>query len=242
MSARVLRHADVDEVVGRAASGLLARLLDLSQQQETVHLCLTGGEVADAVLARFADLVPDSGLDPARLHLWWSDERFAPTTDPERNSLTSLSVLARTLRLTGSQTHPMPSSDGHADPDSAAFAYADELGETTFDLCLLDVGEDGHVAALFPGHEGFEPTTSLAVGVTDAPVPPREQVSLTLTAINRSRAVWLWACGAASAQAVARSIAGDDTLPAAHVRGEQETLWLVDQEASSALPTFTCQY
>ena len=46
----------------------------------------------------------------------------------------------------------MPASDGGLDLDDAAEAYADELGETTFDICLLGMGPDGHVASIFPEH------------------------------------------------------------------------------------------
>ncbi len=242
MTPRVLRHADADELVDRVAHLLLSRLLELQGQQDTVHLCLTGGKLANQVYQCFAELVPGSELDPGALNLWWSDEAFVPTTDPERNSLQSLSILARTLRLAGSQTHPMPPRDGHADPDEAAYAYAGELGDTIFDICLLGVGVDGHVAAVFPGHESFEPTASLAVGVTDAPVPPAEQTTLTLAAINRSRRVWLWAVGEHKADAVARSIGGDQSLPASTVRGIDETLWFVDAEAASKLPQYHCQF
>lgn len=241
MTPRAVRHPDEDALVDHAASRLLSVLTQLQEVQETVHLCLGGGELSSRVLDRFAGLVPDSGLRPESLHLWWSDERFVPTTDVDRNALRSLSILGRTLRLAGSQTHPMPSSEGHADPDEAAFAYAAELGETVFDLCLLDVGDDGHVAALFGQHESFEPTTSLAIGVTDAPVGPAGQTSLTLAAINRSRRVWLWAAGPSAAGAVAAGLSGVADVPAAHVRGTDETLWFVDDQAAALLPRHHCQ-
>lgn len=237
---RVLRHEELDELVEDAARSLMDTLLGLQSSQETVHVCLTGGRMANRIYERFAELVPDSGLNSAALHLWWGDERFVPTTDPERHALRTLSILARTLPLSSAQTHPMPASDGKADPGDAAYAYAQELGDTVFDICLLGLGADGHVASLFPGQID-DHGSALAVGVSDAPYPPSERVTLTLNAINRSQRVWLWVGGAQKADVVARALAGDAQLPAAHVCGQLETLWFVDEEAASQLPLYQCE-
>lgn len=237
---RVLRHDDLDELVQDAAQSLMDTLLGLQATQETVHLCLTGGRMANQIYERFAELVPDSGLNTQALHLWWGDERFVPTTDPERHALRTLSILARTLQLSSAQTHPMPASDGKADPGEAAYAYAHELGNTIFDVCLLGLGVDGHVASLFPGRLD-DTSSSLAVGVNDAPQSPSERISLTLNAINRSRRVWLWVGGEQKAPVVARALAGDPDLPAAHVRGQLETLWFLDAEAASQLTQYQCE-
>lgn len=243
MPPRVVRHGSADELVEAAARRLLDTLLELQSGSEPVHLCLAGGRLANQVYERFAALVPDSGLDTARLHLWWGDERFVPTTDPERNSLQSLSLLARTLQVPSSQVHPMPSSDGKTDPGEAAFAYSEELGATVFDLCLLGMGVDGHVASLFPHHKSFEQTSSsTAIGVTDAPLPPDERISLSLTALNRSQRIWLLVAGEEKADAAARALAGEAELPASQVAAQRETLWFLDAEAASRLPTYHCRF
>lgn len=240
-SPRVLRHEDTDEMVAAAAQRLLDTLLELQTSQDTVHLCLTGGRTANRIYQSFAELVPGSGLNPAALHLWWGDERFVSTTDPERHALHALSILARTLQLSSAQTHPMPASDGKADPDEAAFAYAHELGDTVFDLCLLGMGEDGHVASLIPGTLRSDQTSALVVGVTDFPMPPTERITLTLNAINRSRRVWLWVSGANKAEAVAAALAGDGSVPGAQVSGTAETLWFLDDESAAQLPMYQCE-
>ncbi|MEL4357272.1 MULTISPECIES: 6-phosphogluconolactonase [unclassified Luteococcus] len=239
---RVLRHQDTDELVADAAQMLLDTLVDLQSKQETVHLCLTGGRTANRIYQRFAELVPDSGLNPAALHLWWGDERFVPTTDPERHAVGALSILARTLQLSSAQTHPMPASDGKADPDESAFAYARELGETVFDICLLGMGEDGHVASLIPGTLRSDQTSSLVVGVTDFPHPPSERITLTLNAINRSRRVWLWVSGANKAAPVAEALTGDGSAPGAQVAGTVETLWFLDQQSAAQIPQYRCEF
>ncbi|HIW30949.1 MAG TPA: 6-phosphogluconolactonase [Candidatus Luteococcus avicola] len=238
---RVLRHQSADEMTEAAARRLLDRLIALQQEQETVHLCLAGGTTALRVYDAFADLAPESGLQPGKLTLWWGDEKYVPPTDAERNSLQSLAVLARTLPINVSQTHPIPAPTGSDDPSEAAFAYAQELGDVTFDICLLGMGADGHVAALFPHSPALE-AAGLAYGVTDAPVEPAERVTLTLNAINRSKSVWLFVEGEAKVEALRSALAGDPDLPASHVRGTDETLWFIDPAASGDLPSFRCAF
>lgn len=239
---RVLRHEDTDQLVADAAQHLLSTLLQLQDSQETVHLCLTGGRTAKRIYERFAELVPGSGLRPESLHLWWSDDCFVSTTDPDRNALQALSILARTLQLSSAQTHPMPASDGQADPTEAAYAYANDLDGTIFDICLLGLGPDGHVASVFPGRpQGPDQGSSLVIGVTDSPKPPSERISLTLKAINRSQRVWVLVSGTDKAQAVAGALGGDPQLPAAQVHGQQETLWFVEEAAAVELPFYRCE-
>lgn len=241
MNTRVLRFPLADDLVTEAATALLNRLVR-AQADGDINLCLTGGRIANRIYAAFAELAADSDLEPERLHLWWGDERFVETTDPERNALQSLALLAGRLQLVPSQIHPMPASDGNADPDESAFAYAQELNDTVFDLCLLGMGPDGHVASIFPHHPSFEPTTFTAIGVTDAPKPPPERISLTLPAINRSRDVWLWVSGAEKAAATAQALAGNPDLPAAHVHGTHETVWFLDAEAAADVPVHQCEF
>ena len=137
----------------------------------------------------------------------------------------------------------MPSSNGSADPDDAAYAYAKELDGTVFDICLLEIGRGGRVASIFPRHPSFTAqsgTSQLATGVTDAPEGPAEQVTLTYKAINRSRQVWGLACGAERAGCLAATLGGDPRTPAARVHGAERTVWFVDRAAASTVPYFQC--
>mgnify|MGYP001580027440 FL=1 len=232
--------ADLTEGV---AERLMARLVELQAATEgPVHLCLTGGRIANRIYDAFADLVPDSDLDPSRIELWWGDERFVPTEDPDRNAGHTLALLARTLPVTSAHTHSMPAADGIADADASALTYAKELGDTVFDICLLGLGEDGHVASIFPNHPSFEPTTHTVIGVNDSPKPPASRISLTVPTLSRSREVWFLVAGADKADAVARSHDGDESLPGGVVRGREKTLWLLDRAAASGIPYHDCTF
>jgi len=240
MKPRVLRYPTHEALVDAAADRLLNRLIDLQAAQGLVNLCLTGGRVANEIYEKFAERSEGSALDSTKLALWWGDERFVETSNPDRNALQSLAILARHLQVVPSQTHIMPPKDGQADPDEAAFDYAEELGDTVFDLCLLGMGPDGHVASIFPKHPSSDPTSLLAIGVTDSPKPPAERISLTFNVLNRSEAIWLFVTGSEKANAAARSLAGDRSLPATHVEGTDETLWFMDADAAALVPTYHC--
>lgn len=242
MRSRIVRLSTPAKLAGLIASRLLARVLELQKERDEVHVCLTGGSTADLLYERFAELAVKAELDLPRLHLWWGDERFVAATDPDRNSLQAISRLARTLSVQTAKIHMMAAKEGRADPHDAAAEYAAELGDVRFNITLLGMGPDGHVASIFPNHPSFDPTSKSVIGVTDSPKPPSERISLTLPTLSRSDEVWFMATGAAKAPMISRAIEGDATIPAGHPRGTIATYWFLDEAAASKLPErFTCQ-
>lgn len=244
MFTRVVRLDDEPQVADLVATRLLERIVDLQSRQPVVHLCLTGGDAANRMYERFAELAADSELDASRLQLWWGDERFLPATDPERNSLQAFTRLARTVSISAANTHMMAAKDGRKDSHEAAAEYETELGDTAFDITLLGIGADGHVGSIFPHHPSFDPNTSRKViGVEDSPKPPSERISLTLPEFGRSDEVWFLTTGEGKASAVARALAGDQDVPAAHVHGCLSTWWFLDDAAASDLPPrYVCPF
>lgn len=243
MYTRVVRLEDAGDVSRVVASRLLARMIELQRSQDMVHLCLTGGNAANAMYEELADLADGSELDATKLQLWWGDERFVPATDPQRNSQQAISRLARTVSIRSADTHMMAAKDGRKDSHESAAAYEAELGDTSFDITLLGIGEDGHVASIFPNHPSFEATSRAVIGVEDSPKPPSERISLTIPTLNRADEVWMMATGEAKADAVARSIGGDESVPGAHVQGRVATYWFLDAGAAAGLPAqYACTF
>jgi 6-phosphogluconolactonase len=241
----VVVHPDAGVLAEAVASRLLTRILDIQSVRTPVHVVLTGGTVGIASLAAVAAHPVRDAVDWTGVHLWWGDERFLPTGDPERNETQARAALLDHLpTLPPQNVHVMPApGDGVGTPEEAAALYADELAQLTpdgaaflaFDVLLLGMGPDGHVASLFPGNEGLE-AQGATTGVRNSPKPPPERVSLTFAAIQAAQEVWVVAAGAEKAPAVASALAGDPvtTTPAAGALGTQRTLWLVDLAASGA--------
>ena len=244
----VVVHPDKEVLAQAAAARLLTRVLDVQSVRSPVHVVLTGGTVGIATLAAVAasPLVP--AVDWSGVHLWWGDERFLPDGDPDRNETQAREALLDGLvaehGLPAGNVHPMPGPTSVATPKEGAAAYAATLAEhaqgepggvPAFDVLLLGMGPDGHVASLFPGHEGLA-AQGTTTGVHGSPKPPPERVSLTFDAIRAAREVWVVAAGAEKVDRVAAALAGDPVteVPAVGAVGQARTLWLLDLEAAGA--------
>ncbi|MEU1591001.1 6-phosphogluconolactonase [Micromonospora sp. NPDC005710] len=246
--ASVAVHADADLLAQAVAARLLVKLLDAQADRGEASVVLTGGRVAAAVYRAVATLPARDAVDWSRVDVWWGDERFLPAGDPDRNETQARAALLDVVPLDPARVHAMPASDGPAgnDPEAAAAAYAQELaraarpGHATlphFDVLMLGVGEDGHVASVFPEHPVSYETRPVSA-VRGSPKPPPTRTTLTLTAINTAEEIWLVAAGADKARAVGMALAGAGPvqLPAAGVRGVDRTRWLLDRAAAVDVP------
>ncbi|HYP45578.1 MAG TPA: 6-phosphogluconolactonase [Propionibacteriaceae bacterium] len=235
-SPEVLVHAGPDELVDALAARLMARLTEIQREGRVPQLALTGGRIATKAYGRLSADGLHSAVDWSRVELWWGDERFVARDDDDRNDQPALDLLAA-LPLHPDRIHRMPASDAGADLDAAAEAYAAEVGATRFDICLLGMGPDGHVASIFPEHPSAY-AEGQAIAVRGAPKPPPERISLTLEVINRSREVWFLVSGEDKAGAVLMALmgAGPVQVPAAGVAAKDRTLWLLDHASAAQLP------
>jgi 6-phosphogluconolactonase len=147
-------------------------------------------------------------------HVYFGDERCVPRDDPARNSRMAGEAWLDHVALPALQLHAIPAELG-AEP--AAEAYAGTLQHVgEFDLVLLGLGEDGHTASLFPGHEwGASPGSPATLAVFGAPKPPRERVSLSAARLSRAREVLFLVSGESKRPALAQWRAGDDIPPRA---------------------------
>jgi 6-phosphogluconolactonase len=244
----VIVHADADILASAVAARLAVRLLDAQAARGTASIVLTGGRIAEKIYAALQASPVREAVDWSRVDMWWGDERFLPAGDPDRNETQVRAALLDGLPLAAERVHPMPASDGPDgdDPDAAAARYADELAATEpgpdllphFDVVLLGIGEDGHVASVFPGHPvGYEGGPVSAV--RESPKPPPIRITLTLPTINTADEVWILASGDGKTDAVGAALsgAGPHEVPAAGVHGTERTLWLLDRDAAAKVPT-----
>jgi len=241
----VVVHASPDVLAEAVAARLIIRLVDAQAARGVASLVLTGGRVAAKVYQAVAASPARDAVDWSHVELWWGDERFLPDGHPERNATQARAALLDAVWLNPARVHPMPPSDGPDgdDPEAAAARYAQELAAAAkpgsellphFDVLLLGVGEDGHVASVFPERPADYETRPVAA-VRGAPKPPPVRITLTLPAITTAEEVWLIATGPDKADAVGMALsgAGPVQLPAAGVHGVSRTLWLLDREAAA---------
>lgn len=259
--------SDREQLCRQAATELLVRLTGAVADRGEASAVLTGGGTGTGILSALAELVEAgdvTGPDWSRVHLWWGDERFLPAGDPERNEVQAQEALLDRLQssqgLPAENIHPMPAADPTAGPSSleeAADAYAAELASRAqaqsqtqdhegfdprlpvFDVVMLGVGPDAHVASLFPGLPGPLVTDATVIAVTDSPKPPPWRLSLTVEALNTARHLWFVVAGADKAEAVAAVRQARDSKttdaarwPASVVSGRLASTWWLDEAAA----------
>lgn len=231
----VVTAADPEAVAGVVAEAFLERVQAAQLRGEVPQVALAGGTVARLVHRAVAAESGRYEIDWNRVVFWFGDERFVARDSDERNAGQVRSDLLD--RVGATRVHEVPATDDDVDDvDAAASLYADLLrgeGSGEFDLVMLGMGPDGHVASLFPGYPQLD-EDGIAVAVRESPKPPPERVSLTFAALNRSKAVWFLVTGAEKAEAVQRAWSFEGSVaetPARGISGPSVT-WYVDQAAA----------
>lgn len=229
----VLVNRDAEGLAHAVAARFITTVIDAQSNGRVAQVVLTGGRVAAVVYRTVAESPARTAIDWSRVEFWWGDERFLPEGDPERNETQARDALLSHVDVDPARVHAMAADTGQG-AEAAAEAYAAALaaaGSPTFDILMLGVGPDGHVASLFPGYPQLAVADVAAVAVHDSPKPPPTRVSLTLPELNRAREVWFVVSGEDKADAVGQALSGAD-LPAARPKGLERTLWLLDEASA----------
>ena len=218
--------ADADE-----AARLVAERL-AEQTRAGGHVVLTGGTTPRLAYELAADLEPDW----SRLELWWGDERCVPPADDRSNYALAKEALLDRL---GRQPLAIHRIRGELGPDAGAAQYEDELdGIGVFDLVLVGLGPDGHVASLFPGFPQLEIADRDAVGSPAGHEPFVDRVTLTFPRLCSTSELLFLVAGEDKADAVGRALAGGPSreTPGSLARAsEGPTRAVLDRAAAARL-------
>lgn len=228
MTVEVLPNADA--LADAIAERLTGRVADLQGRGRTPRIVLTGGTIAMAAYER----IDADAAEWTDVEFWFGDERFVPEGHADRNDQQARDAFLD--RIGATRTHTVAGNDCSLSAAETADRYAETLPEEPFDVVLLGVGPDGHVASLFPGFAQLHESDRGCVEVFDSPKPPPVRVSMTFPTLNRSDAVWFLVSGDEKADAVSRALADDGTVeetPARGAHGLEETLWLLDAAAAT---------
>ncbi|MGD2020381.1 MAG: 6-phosphogluconolactonase [Thiohalocapsa sp.] len=214
---------DADAVAAATAQIVLDAAAEAIAARGAFRLVLAGGSTPEAAYR----LLADAKAQWPSWHLYYGDERCLPADSPERNSrIVDEAWLAR-VTVPREQVHVIPTEQG---AEAAAAAYEPVVDAALpFDLVLLGMGEDGHTASLFPGHE-VRPGP-MVMAVHGAPKPPSDRVSLTPSALCRCRRMLVLVTGTAKRPAIMRWRDGEG-LPAARVAVGGNALVLLDRAAA----------
>lgn len=211
----------------RVAELILAGLQRAVEERGRAAMAIPGGRSPGPVLTALAGRMPDEVR--SLLHLFWVDERSVPPGDKERNSRATLAAWKRGGRLPA-YVYPMPAE--YQDLESAAREYAGTLERVTdgypLDLCLLGVGEDGHIASLFPNHPGLRRDEPV-LAVYDSPKPPPRRLTLSLPVLCAAGVRIVLAPGREKGIVFNQAVKGPDPSLPVSLLPADNTIWFIDE-------------
>ena len=212
-----LRPFDTAEALAREAA---TRWLSAIARRESFTVALSGGRIPKLLYAAVAAEAPVGAFD--KVHFFWGDERVVPPTDGESNFKLAAVRLLLALKVPEPQVHRILTERGEAlavqqaEAEICRIADLDDDGQPVLDLVFLGLGEDGHVASLFPGDTEALESASVYRAVT-GPKPPPRRITLGYPALAAAREVWVLVAGEGKKEALCASLAADGDTPLARV-------------------------
>ncbi len=211
----------------RVAEVILDELRRVIEERGQATMAIPGGRSPGPVLTALAGRMADEVR--SNLHLFWVDERAVSPGDKERNSSSTLAAWEEGGELP-EYIYPLPAE--YQDMEAAAREYAGILDRVTeghpIDLCLLGVGEDGHIASLFPDHPGLQREESV-FAVYDSPKPPLRRLTLSLPVISSAGLRIVLASGREKGLVLERAAKGPDPSLPVSLLPTENTIWFVDE-------------
>lgn len=239
-AARVHRLRDPRAVAEAAARFVASSIQSAISSSGKCRIALAGGSTPRLMFERLSEPDLASEIDWPNVHVFFGDERMVDPNDAFSNYRMAREALFERVPIVLDHVHRM---EGELEPTLAAEKYAAELGTDPLDVVLLGMGDDGHVASLFPGSTELL-RTDRTVLTSRAPAVPYNRLTIALPVINASRVVVLVVTGEGKAARVAQVFqeraTGAARLPAARVaprRGELH--WFLDAAARSVLEAET---
>ncbi len=234
-------HESADALATAVAGELLTRLTDAQSSGHEPQIALTGGTIADAVHRELARLSAGSEVDWSRVVVWWGDDGSSSPTPDDRNAGQAREAFLDQVGVDPAKVHPMPSTESAANveegrrptPTSCA-----AFGSGEFDVLMLGIGPDGHIASLFPGFPQLDVDDRIAVPVTGSPKPPRSGSASPSAPSTAPRRSGSWSAARRRPPpwpAPSPKAPTSTTCPAAGVTGTDETIWFLDRPAASTL-------
>ncbi|MGH7975593.1 MAG: 6-phosphogluconolactonase [Limisphaerales bacterium] len=218
----LISFANADELAARVASLWLDEIESANRAGKAHCVALSGGRITQKFFASTVEQAKARKISFERVHFFWADERCVPPTDPESNFKMANELLFAPLKIPENQIHRLRGEILPAEAVKIAETEVrqiapDKNGQPILDLIFLGMGEDGHVASLFPGKtEGTNPK-EIFCAVENSPKPPPNRISLSYAAIAAAKNVWVLISGAEKEAALRESLDISGKTPLARV-------------------------
>ncbi|KAL8534633.1 hypothetical protein ACS0TY_010600 [Phlomoides rotata] len=221
----------------------------ISQERDSFTVVLSGGSLVKSLRKLVEQPYIDS-VGWSKWHVFWVDERVVPKDHPDSNYFLAYTEFLSKVPIPAGNVYAINealSAEGAADDYETCLKHLvktktlDQSQSTRFpkfDLMLIGMGPDGHIASLFPGHPLVQENEKWVASIKDSPKPPPERISFTLPVINSSANIALVVAGASKAGVVYSALSdvtNSEVLPVQLIAPEGELTWFLDKGAASKL-------
>ncbi|CAH2044327.1 unnamed protein product [Thlaspi arvense] len=244
------KRVEIFELEENLAIDLAKFTADLSdkfcKERGAFTVVVSGGSLIKSLRKLVEPPYVDS-IDWSRWHFFWVDERVVPKNHDDSNYKLAYDCFLSKVPIPPGNVYAINeslSAEAAADDYETCLKHlvktgtlrvSESTGFPKFDLMLLGMGPDGHVASLFPGHGLCNESKKWVTFITDSPKPPSDRITFTFPVINSSAHVALVVCGSGKAEAVQAALKKTGSVPAGSVSAEDELVWFLDKPASSKL-------
>ncbi|XP_010671357.1 probable 6-phosphogluconolactonase 4, chloroplastic isoform X2 [Beta vulgaris subsp. vulgaris] len=241
---------DSEEQVAFELAKYTANLSDKFVRERGAFTVVVSGGSLIKSLRKLLDKPYVDSIDWSKWHVFWVDERVVPKDHPDSNYKLAYDGFLSKVPIPPGQVYAindaLPTEAAADDYETGLkqlvktniIATSSTSGFPKFDVMLLGMGPDGHVASLFPGHPLVKENKRWVTSIKDSPKPPPERITFTFPVINSSASIALVVCGSGKA-AVVKTALGEnqssDLLPVQMVSPEGELKWFLDKEAAGML-------
>lgn len=216
--------ASADDLARAAADAWLDEIEAANRAGKAHCVALSGGRIMQKFFAATVEQARQRQVSFGHAHFFWADERCVPPSDPESNFLLADNSLFKPLGNIGeNQIHRLRGEDSlqlavkNAETELCRIAPANENDQPVLDLVLLGMGEDGHVASLFPNAPQNNDVSVPFLAVKNSPKPPPCRISLGYAALENACKAWVFVSGAGKESALRESLSANGQTPLARV-------------------------
>jgi len=187
-------------------------------EKDCFSIVLTGGQ---SVLSLYK-ILSKANSNWDKWHVYIGDERFLPAGHKDRNDQTINEIWLDDSTISKKNIHFIKAELGLLE---ARVEYENTLKKIDkFDVVLLSMGEDGHIASLFPNH--VYPEDQMVIVEQGSPKPPKERISMSYQQLNKAHYVFKLIIGESKQKAVTL-LEQNVNLPITKVNGECEKLFFL---------------
>ena len=224
----LISFASANELAQTAAGAWLSEIESVNRAGKLHCVALSSGRIARKFFESVVKQARSGAVSFGRVHFFWADERCVPPDDKESNFRLENEILFAPLKISEGRIHRIRGEDSPeiavktAEYELRRIVPPNENGQPVLDLIFLGMGEDGHVASLFPNASAEVLNCTMPfLAVENSPKPPLKRISMSYAVIATAKQVWVLASGIGKEVVLRESLEANGRTPLAQVIGSR---------------------